>query len=1682
LQSYQQGLSPWPSATVSNGLQAWYRADLGVTTDANNNVSQWADVSGNGVHVVQSDVTQEPALTASAIGGLPAVQFARGNNLVSALADLQAGSTDVSVIVVTRPVANQGYTSLLDWNNFGVGNTTGDQYFMIWRDDLGGSHGYGTAMEVPGGNVQLMEFVKAGAQENEYLDGVLKVVGTDASPMGTAASPMKLGLNNSGWSYAGQIAEVLIYNRALSDAERAQIEAALTAKYILNDTNNNGIPDAWELKNLGTLQYGANDDPGGVGRTLLQSYQQGLSPWPSATVSNGLQAWYRADLGVTTDANNNVSQWADVSGNGVHVVQSDVTQEPALTASAIGGLPAVQFARGNNLVSALADLQAGSTDVSVIVVTRPVANQGYTSLLDWNNFGVGNTTGDQYFMIWRDDLGGSHGYGTAMEVPGGNVQLMEFVKAGAQENEYLDGVLKVVGTDASPMGTAASPMKLGLNNSGWSYAGQIAEVLIYNRALSDAERAQIEAALGHKFSIPVDPPTATLTSPVQGSLYSTSATITLSGQAVTNASGASITSVAFFNGTTSLGAGTLVSGTTSTYTLVLPANTFSAGSYNISMTAVDSNGASVSTAPVTIQVLAALPVPAVSSGLRAWYRADQGVTTDPLNSNNVSEWADISGNGLVEQGVGGGEPGWSATGMNGQPAVQFDNSRYTSLISAVEDLQAGSTDLSVIVVMAPAATQYTYATVLNYGNNFQLMRAYWNDPVNSYVLNWADIVSGYGSGGYYVPVSLSPDQAQIMEFVKNGSQQTSYLNGVSQVTGTQPGNMANGPAQLSMGDGLTAQIAEVLVYNRALSDAERAQVEASLGQNYSITVNPPTVTLTSPVQASLYAASAAITFSGQAVANVSGASIASVQFFNGATKLGDGTLLAGTTSTYNLVLAPNTLAPGLYNISMTATDSSGASGSTDPVTIQVAASLPSATVATGLRAWYRADQGVTTDPLNNNNVSEWADISGNGFVEQGVGGGEPGWSATGMNGQPTIQFDNSRYTSLISAVEDLQAGSTDLSVIVVMAPAATQYTYATVLNYGNNFSLMRSYWNGTGNGYILEWPDVVSGNGAEGINELVNLSPDRGQIMEFVKNGSQQTSYLNGVVQVTGAQPGNMASGPAQLSMGDGLTAQIAEVLVYNRALSEAERAQVEASLGQNYSITIAPSTPVFTPPAGTYGTAQSVNITCAGATSIYYTIDGSTPTTSSTAYSGPLSISTTTTLNAIGVNAGGSSPVTSGVYTIVPLPSAPVFTPTPGTYNTTQSVTITSAGATSIYYTTDGSTPTTSSTLYSGPISISTITTLSAIGVDAAGSSSVVSGTYTISSSTPIGLMAGGDTVLLQDASNVTRLWGRNNDGQLSDGTVISRSQMRRISGLTQPLISAALGEGHGLAVTHSGQVYTWGDNYFGQLGDGTQASHHTAVILTGLTGIIQVAAGDGHSLALRSDGTVWAWGGNQSGQLGDGTKVNRSSPVQIPGLANIVQVVAGARHSAALDKNGAVWVWGSNEFGQLGGGAAIADSSTPITLSGLSQVFELVSGRQFLLALKADGTVWAWGDNHAGQLGVGTTSTVSLPQLNPTLSGIKALAAGNNHAVALDGTGTVWMWGANDVGQLGNGTNAASATPVSGLTGVQAVSAGYDQVVVEKVDGTLWAWGLNTFGQLGNSTTNTFSNVPIAVAPPND
>ena len=163
------------------------------------------------------------------------------------------------------------------------------------------------------------------------------------------------------------------------------------------------------------------------------------------------------------------------------------------------------------------------------------------------------------------------------------------------------------------------------------------------------------------------------------------------------------------------------------------------------------------------------------------------------------------------------------------------------------------------------------------------------------------------------------------------------------------------------------------------------------------------------------------------------------------------------------------------------------------------------------------------------------------------------------------------------------------------------------------------------------------------------------------------------------------------------------------------------------------------------------------------------------------------------------------------------------------------------------------------------------------------------------------------------------------------------------------------------------WGYNGDGELGDGTTADRLLFGTVGGLGGVVQVAAGDAHSLAVTSAGTVWAWGGSLYGQLGNGTTADSSVPVQVKGLTGVVAVAAGYGHSLALRDDGTVWAWGLNGAGQLGNGTTGNTQPTPVEVAGLTGVTKIAAGGLFSLALRSDGTVWAWGGDGTGEMGDG-------------------------------------------------------------------------------------------------------------------
>lgn len=260
--------------------------------------------------------------------------------------------------------------------------------------------------------------------------------------------------------------------------------------------------------------------------------------------------------------------------------------------------------------------------------------------------------------------------------------------------------------------------------------------------------------------------------------------------------------------------------------------------------------------------------------------------------------------------------------------------------------------------------------------------------------------------------------------------------------------------------------------------------------------------------------------------------------------------------------------------------------------------------------------------------------------------------------------------------------------------------------------------------------------------------------------------------------------------------------------------------------------------------------------------------------------------------------------------------------------------------------------------------------------------------------------------------------------------------------------GGAHTLVLRDGGAVWASGSNPNGELGDGTGTQQSTPVPVKGpggtgvLTEAMAVATGTFHSLALLRDTTIRAWGDNRYGQLGDGSTDDRWTPVQVVGpggggvLAGVVAIAAGLYHSLALLSDGTVWAWGWNEYGQLGDGT-IVRRTTPEQVKGsdgsdfLTNVVGIAAGGNYSLALLRDGTVRGWGDNGSGQLGDGTTTHRAMPVQvkgpggSSMLDGVIALAAGASHSLAARADGTVWGWGANADGRLGDGTTSERRTP---------------------------------------------------------
>ncbi len=371
---------------------------------------------------------------------------------------------------------------------------------------------------------------------------------------------------------------------------------------------------------------------------------------------------------------------------------------------------------------------------------------------------------------------------------------------------------------------------------------------------------------------------------------------------------------------------------------------------------------------------------------------------------------------------------------------------------------------------------------------------------------------------------------------------------------------------------------------------------------------------------------------------------------------------------------------------------------------------------------------------------------------------------------------------------------------------------------------------------------------------------------------------------------------------------------------------------------------------------------------------------------------------------------------------------------------------------------------------------------------------------------------------------WGGNSVGQLGNNKKTGISTPVLVSGVAGQgvlnsivSITAGSGKGHSCALNTAGNVYCWGHNTFGQLGNNSTAKTLTPVQVVGIGGkgvlssITAISGGNDFSCALSTSGNVYCWGHNRVGQLGDGTFTEQSlSPVQVVGVGgrgtlDKIAAISSGGHSCAQNTVGNVYCWGYNSYGELGNNTT-KQSSTPVQVVGVGGVGSLgnvvapAAGQLISCSLNTAGSVYCWGQNSVGQLGnntatgrgaaVGSPTPVEVVGVGGTgsLKSVRAIAASGgdvDNACSVNSTGSVYCWGQNGSGQLGNNTKPDSPTPVpvvgvggaGVLNNIAAITVGARHTCAVRVpDGGVYCWGGNPNGQLGNnSKANSLAPVQV-------
>lgn len=1269
----------------SDDMALWLRSDVGVTANGSS-VSAWLDQSNNTYSAAQQTAINQPSIATNAINGLSALNFAGSTKwlrLPSGYADFTKGA---SVFVVMKPPS----TGLADARVFDFANGASNSAFRLsqpTKDGLsflvnnGGNTSVTTATGM-GNAYKLAEVMHDGNTTATILINGAQVASSTA--MNAIPNIEREGnfigkANGNSAYYEGQIAEILIFKRALSDLERKSIESYFFYKYGLGTAPGVAPPTisamvagtppqtftpatgvyassvtvTMNADPLSQIRYTTNGSNPGPGSTLYTApfvvsststikaiaiegaNQSPITTTPiqidanSSNVSRvGMNLWLKADLAVEKDGSNLVSRWEDVSGN--HLDAVSISNKPLFVSadSSINNSPVIDFNGSSQWLQMPKGFDSFVEGASIFVIAKPTTSTSNARFLDLSN-GT-NTDAIQLYMQNSSELRyrvyNPTQTSTDAPVTLNSFQLIEVIHSGSTVSIFNNGTPSTPATGFNTIPTIArSGNFIGKSFSTSNYfQGRIAEIIIYNRALVPAERVGIEAYAYAKYGLGVQPQLADpVISPKSDIVCEPSKFITMEA--------ANSANIYYTVGTPSspppdpTAASTLYSAPIEiTSSTVLKAIAIKSGYVNSSVS---------SATYVFDSTTCALR----NDNLLCWLRSDIGVSLD--GNNKVAIWSDQSGKGNdASQATPANRPTLSTNAVNSLPAITLasGSSQFLTLPAVFSDFTQG---MSVFVVAKNTSGASTTGRFIDFGNaassdNIQFGQNSATDLRFSVLAgSTATNVTASAFDGNFHVFEARHNGGTSAELYKDGAllSQNFSMNSIANIART--GNFlgkAFGNANYFNG-----QIAEILIYKADLNPTLRAEIQNYLIARYAtVAVKPPLIT----PGAGAWPANYPITISTPE----------------------PGATLYYSTNGSDPTTPYNPANPITISSSATIKAKSviGSRQSTvSSAFIQVdnnTAHLPRSNMV----LWLKADNGLTP---SSGAISQWNDVSGsNSNATQPTSGNRPTVQSNAVNGLPAINFSGSQWMQFPAGMKDFTNGAT---IFLVTKPTAVTAN-ARFFDFSNQSSATFN------NNVVFSQPastsselSVYDGATASAVTATSSVTLNQFQLLEVEHTGRKAaTVYSDGtkrvIATINNAADVSRAANYLGKAYNNSLYFQgaIAEMMIYNRALLPDERRNVEAYLIGRYGLasgkvvqpTVAPYDGVYTGMLATGGT-NPISISAFPGAQIRYTTDGTTPTTSSPIYGGPFQITKSTVVKAIAIQGANSSSITTRYFNISP-------------------------------------------------------------------------------------------------------------------------------------------------------------------------------------------------------------------------------------------------------------------------------------------------------------------------------------------------------------------------------------------------------------------------------------------------